>query len=73
MCGAVCVVQPARASYRGARFARASVAPDTIDGARAPQETKKEKRERERERERETKKEKREREGEEEREGEAQP
>ena len=70
MCGAVCVVQPARASYRGARFARASVAPDTIDGARAPQETKKEKRERERERERETKKEKREREGEEEREGE---
>ena len=73
MCGAVCVVQPARASYRGARFARASVAPDTIDGARAPQETKKEKRERERERERETKKEKRGREGEEEREGEAQP
>ena len=73
MCGAVCVVQPARASYRGARFARASVAPATTDGARAPQETKKEKRERERERERETKKEKREREGEEEREGEAQP
>ena len=73
MCGAVCVVQPSRASYRGARFARATVAPDTQDGARAPQETKKEKRERERERERETKKEKREREGEEEREGEAQP